>query len=97
MTSGTGMIFPHTLLAALLIAPLAAKSGAAATRVRLAAALTNELAAQGDPRMAGEGHLFDEYPHANRGALGFYERFMKGEKIVTGGVNPTDHEKEPVR
>jgi len=38
-----------------------------------------ELREQGDPRMEGKGAIFDEYPHANKANLGFYERFMAGE------------------
>ena len=52
-----------------------------------------ELRAQGDPRMAGNGAVFDRYPHANPGHLGFYERFMAGETLPTNWVSPTDYEK----
>ena len=54
-----------------------------------------ELRQQGDPRMEGKGAVFDEYPHANSGTVGFYERFMRGEKLPTNWVHPTDYEKEP--
>ncbi len=57
--------------------------------------LYSELRQQGDPRMAGEGHLFDEYPHANPENVGFYERFMRGEKLKAGWVSPTDIERRP--
>lgn len=57
--------------------------------------MENELRAQGDPRMAGRGYVFDEYPHANKGHVGFYERFMAGEKLPTGWVNASDYEKKP--
>lgn len=56
-----------------------------------------ELRAQGDPRVDGKGDIFDEYPHANQGHVGFYERFMAGEKLRTDWVNPTDFEKAPVQ
>jgi arylsulfatase A-like enzyme len=55
-----------------------------------------ELRAQGDPRMNGEGALFDHYLHATPGNVHFYERFMKGEKLDTRWVNPTDFEKAPI-
>jgi arylsulfatase A-like enzyme len=55
-----------------------------------------ELTEQGDPRMLGKGHVFDEYQHANKGHVGFYERFMEGEKLQTGWVLPSDYEKEPL-
>ena len=56
-----------------------------------------ELKRQGDPRMAGQGEVFDKYPHANPGHAGFYEKFLRGEKLKTGWVNDTDYEKGPLR
>lgn len=53
--------------------------------------LFNKLKEQGDPRMFGRGHVFDEYPHA--GKPGFYEKFMSGEKIITPWINDSDIEK----
>ncbi|NLS98295.1 MAG: sulfatase [Planctomycetaceae bacterium] len=55
-----------------------------------------ELREQQDPRMFGRGHIFDEYEYADPSTAGFYERFMKGEKIKAGWVEPTDFEEEPV-
>jgi arylsulfatase A-like enzyme len=55
-----------------------------------------ELRQQGDPRMDGKGAVFDEYPHAAPGNVGFYERFMAGEKLKAGWVSPTDFEKSPI-
>lgn len=56
--------------------------------------LFDELKAQRDPRMAGQGHIFDEYIYANPGTRNFYERYMKGEKMKAGWVTPSDFEKE---
>ncbi len=56
--------------------------------------MTTMLKDQGDPRMFGNGEVFDNYPVTNN--PGFYERFMKGEKLNTSWVNPTDFEKEPL-
>jgi len=55
--------------------------------------LLDELIAQNDPRVFGKGHVFDEYPYADASGSNFYERYMKGEKLNTGWVNPTDFEK----
>ena len=55
--------------------------------------LLAELRAQADPRVKGEGAIFDGYRHANPGNAGFYERFMAGEKMKTQWVSPTDFEK----
>ncbi len=44
--------------------------------------------------MFGKGEIFDNYPVTSH--PGFYERFMKGEKLDTGWVKPTDFEKQPL-
>jgi hypothetical protein len=54
------------------------------------------LEAQGDPRVLGEGHVFDEYLYSDDTGRGFYERFRAGEDLNAGWVQPTDFEKEPV-
>ncbi|MEM6845564.1 MAG: sulfatase [Bacteroidota bacterium] len=53
-----------------------------------------ELKAQGDPRMFGRGEIFDEYVYANEDSRGFYERYMEGEELNAGWVNPNDFEEE---
>jgi arylsulfatase A-like enzyme len=40
-----------------------------------------ELKQQGDPRMFGNGRIYDEYPYANKEKRGFYERLMRGENM----------------
>ncbi|MBI5694058.1 MAG: sulfatase [Verrucomicrobia bacterium] len=71
---------------------LAADPALAARRSALQAELYAKLKAQGDPRMFGQGEVFDRYVHANPGHVNFYERFMKGEKLKAGWVSPTDFE-----
>jgi hypothetical protein len=51
-----------------------------------------KLLAQGDLRMQGYGHLYEQYPF-NQDMNGFYERYMKGEKFQTNWVNDSDYEK----
>lgn len=58
--------------------------------------LYTELMAQADPRMLGNGHVFDQYEYADTTGVNFYERFMKGEKLKAGWVNPTDFEKSDI-
>ena len=41
------------------------------------------LKAQEDPRMLGQGHIFDEYPHHNELLRGYYERWL-----ATEGADP---------
>jgi hypothetical protein len=60
----------------------------------LLAQMETELSAQGDPRMLGQGNIFDAYVYANEETRGFYERYMKGEKMNAGWVNDTDFENE---
>lgn len=71
---------------------LVADASEAAARTALTNRLFKELAAQGDPRMSGQGDVFDRYPHANPGHVGFHERFMMGERLKTGWVLDTDYE-----
>jgi hypothetical protein len=54
--------------------------------------LHRELKQQGDPRMEGKGEVFDKYEHAAEGNIGFYERFMRGEKVKAGWITPSDIE-----
>lgn len=51
-----------------------------------------ELKSQNDPRILGNGDVFDKYPYADKPNAGFYERFMAGEQMKTGWVNASDFE-----
>jgi len=44
--------------------------------------LFDELKQQGDPRLLGNGHIFDEYPYGKAPARNYYNRIMSGEKIT---------------
>jgi len=57
--------------------------------------LMSELEKQGDPRMTGNGNIFDEYVYADDRTRNFYERYMSGElnRAMAGWVNETDFEK----
>src|SRR5690606_35137114 len=61
-----------------------------ALRTRMEAALK----AQNDPRMFGQGHVFDAYT-PTRGD-GFYEQYMRGEKPEAGWVKDSDYEPVPI-
>ena len=73
---------------------LALDSKWASTAQMLRDQMESELKSQGDPRMFGHGHLFDEYKPTS--GDGLYEKFKSGEKINAGWVTPTDFEKEPI-
>ena len=74
---------------------LATAPGHQERRAALEARLLAKLKEQGDPRISGHGDLFDNYPYAGA-ERGLYERFLKGEKLKTGWVNPTDYEPAPL-
>ena len=59
------------------------------------ARMESELSSQGDPRMSGNGKLFDKYKPTS--GDGFYEKYLRGEKPEAGWVNQTDFEKEPIK
>jgi len=61
----------------------------------LEARMEKELLEQGDPRMKGDGKIFDAYvPTAG---AGFYEKYMRGEKVNAGWVNKADFESGPIK
>ena len=66
----------------------------AARKQTLRRRLLETLEEQADPRMRGEGGRFDEYLYADESGRDFYERFMRGEDLNTGWVEPTDFEQE---
>jgi len=55
--------------------------------------MEQELKAQNDPRMHGQGNRFDKYPYSQTGVANFYERFMNGEKMNAGWIEKSDFEK----
>lgn len=71
---------------------LVGQSAYAPVAVQLKAQLLSELKQQEDPRVLGNGHIFDEYPTANVSVRGFYERHQKGEVMKTDWINPSDFE-----
>ena len=65
-------------------------------KTQLQQQLFAELKAQGDPRVFGNGGVFEAEPYADAKHRGFYERFMSGEKMNANWVNETDFEKAPL-
>jgi N-sulfoglucosamine sulfohydrolase len=58
--------------------------------------MVKELTSQGDPRMLGQGAVFDQYIYAGENVRGFYERYMAGEKIETPWVSKSDFQDMPI-
>jgi N-sulfoglucosamine sulfohydrolase len=75
---------------------LAADPQHQALKQQLSEQMAAELKAQDDPRMFGKGNIFEEYPYADAGLRGFYERFIGGEKLTAGWVSPMDFETKPL-
>jgi hypothetical protein len=71
----------------------------AAAQPERVAALRNRmetaLKAQNDPRMSGQGHIFDAYQPTS--GAGFYEKFIRGEKPNAGWVSDSDFEPQPIK
>lgn len=53
------------------------------------------LRVQADPRMLGQGGVFDAYPPT--AGRGFYEKHQRGEPVEAGWVEPTDFEPKPLQ
>jgi N-sulfoglucosamine sulfohydrolase len=66
--------------------------GLSETAGNLETQLIKELKKQKDPRILGNGNVFDEYLYANEADRNFYERQMNGENPKAGWINKTDIE-----
>lgn len=54
--------------------------------------MTIELSSQKDPRILGNGSIFQTYEYSDSSSKNFYNRYISGEKVNFGWVNPTDFE-----
>ncbi len=52
--------------------------------------LFEALRLQQDPRIIGDGDIFDQYEYSNDADKNFYERYMNGEEVNAGWVNESD-------
>jgi arylsulfatase A-like enzyme len=73
---------------------LSREPGMNATKQRLRNQLLHELRIQEDPRLLGNGDVFDNYPYASETVRDFYNRYIKGElfRKSAGWVDSTDFE-----
>jgi N-sulfoglucosamine sulfohydrolase len=63
-------------------------------RKKLKSKLFEQLKNQKDPRMLGNGDIFDHYPFESDKFWNFYEKYMNGDRSVkTGWINDSDFEK----
>jgi arylsulfatase A-like enzyme len=75
---------------------LAQKAEYEQIKEQIKAQLFTELEEQGDPRIFGKGYIFDDYQYSDTRTRGFYERYMRGDKIRAKWVNQSDSEKQPL-
>jgi arylsulfatase A-like enzyme len=54
------------------------------------------LTEQQDPRVLGNGAVFDKYVYSDENSRDFYNRYMAGEELRAGWVEPSDFEPGPV-
>jgi N-sulfoglucosamine sulfohydrolase len=73
---------------------LALNAGYNNIKQKLHEQLYNELLKQNDPRVLGNGDIFDKYPYAQKATKDFYNRYMKGQisRKNAGWVDSTDFE-----
>lgn len=64
------------------------------TKLKLKEELFNKLKKQQDPRVSGQGDVFDRYQFASPAVTNFYERFIKGEKLKANWFNESDVERD---
>ena len=70
---------------------LAEDSSLAERKAKLIDEMTQKLTEQGDPRILGNGDIFDQYEY--QGVVkNYYNRYMSGEKVKAGWVNESDYD-----
>ena len=72
---------------------LAEKKEFSALKTKLHNEMRKKLADQQDPRVLGDGDVFDTYEYAGE-VKGYYEKYLKGEIGPTNWVEKTDYEPE---
>jgi N-sulfoglucosamine sulfohydrolase len=77
---------------------LAGSEKAAVLKHEMKERMETMLNEQGDPRMAGNGAVFDTYRFSEERGWNFYERFMAGEFTPedTNWIEPSDYESAPL-
>lgn len=73
---------------------LAEDSSYEEVKTRLRHQMESELREQGDPRVSGNGDIFDEYPIFQDDLTNFYEKFTNGKAEVPGWLNASDVEEK---
>lgn len=72
---------------------LANESNYLPTKVSLIRLMEQKLLEDKDPRIIGNGAIFDKYPYYEGKLRDFYDRVFKGESLRAGWINDSDIEK----
>ncbi len=56
--------------------------------------MKEKLTVQADPRILGNGDVFDHYVYSDKGRRDFYNRFMNGEPVTAAWINQTDFDQD---
>lgn len=75
---------------------LAGRTMYAEQQNHLEAMLLKTLKDQNDPRLGDDPNVFERMPYADQKGRKFYERYMAGEQMNAGWVNPSDFETGPI-
>jgi arylsulfatase A-like enzyme len=73
---------------------LIGKEDFAEMKLRMETEMVQKLTEQGDPRIYGEGNIFDNYPYQGE-VRNYYNRYMAGEKVKANWVNESDYDELP--
>lgn len=70
---------------------LAVDSKYAGLKMKLSTEMTQKLVEQADPRILGNGDVFDHYVYSGL-VKNYYSRYLKGEKVQADWVNKSDYD-----
>jgi arylsulfatase A-like enzyme len=70
---------------------LASDQNFAELKTKMETEMIQKLTEQSDPRVLGNGDIFDNYPYQGE-VRNYYNRFMAGEKVKAGWVNESDYD-----
>lgn len=71
---------------------LAGDESLAERKTKMIEEMTLKLTEQGDPRILGNGDIFDNYTYSSPATRDYYNRYMGGEMVPAGWVNETDYD-----
>lgn len=58
--------------------------------------LFESLTVQDDPRLSGQGDIFDRFPYARESLRNYHQRYLSGERPPAGWIRKSDYETAPI-